>query len=79
MGNELDEMRDPVNEQGRDINVIEKQLTIDVDWRSTLFVFFLWFPLIITEIIFANTKIKANATLQTLNQKPQHDTPTRDN
>ena len=79
MGNELDEMRDPVNEQGRDINVIEKQLTIDVDWRSTLFVFFLWFPLIIPGIIFAIMKIKAKATLQTLQQKIQHDASTVDN
>ena len=79
MGNELDEMRDPVNEQGRDINVIEKQLTIEVDWRSTLFVFFLWFPLIIPGIIFAIMKIKAKATLQTLQQKIQHDASTVDN
>ena len=79
MGNELDELRDPVNEQGRDINVIEKQLTIDVDWRSTLFVFFLWFPLIIPGIIFAIMKIKAKATLQTLQQKIQHDASTVDN
>lgn len=79
MGNELDEMRDPVNEQGRDINVIEKQLTIDVDWRSTLFVFFLWFPLIIPGIVFAIMKIKAKATLQTLQQKIQHDASTVDN
>ena len=79
MGNELDEMRDPVNEQGRDINVIEKQLTIDVDWRSTLFVFFLCFPLIIPGIVFAIMKIKAKATLQTLQQKIQHDASTVDN
>lgn len=79
MGNELDEMRDPVNEQGRDINVIEKQLTIDVDWRSTLFVFFLWFPFIIPGIVFAIMKIKAKATLQTLQQKIQHDASTVDN
>ena len=79
MGNELDEMRDPVNEQGRDINVIEKQLTIEVDWRSSLFVFFLWFPLIIPGIVFAIMKIKAKATLQTLQQKIQHDASTVDN
>ena len=79
MGNELDEMRDPVNEQGRDINVIEKQLTIEVDWRSSLFVFFLWFPFIIPGIVFAIMKIKAKATLQTLQQKIQHDASTVDN
>ena len=79
MGNELDEMRDPVNEQGRDINVIEKQVKIDVDGRSTLFVFFLWFPFIIPGIVFAIMKIKAKATLQTLQQKIQHDASTVDN
>ncbi|MDY5441446.1 MAG: LemA family protein [Candidatus Enteromonas sp.] len=79
MGNELDELRDPVNEQGRDINVIEKQLTIDVDWRSSVFTFFLWFPLIIPGIVFAIMKIKAKATLQTLQQKIQHDASTVDN
>ena len=59
MSNELDETRDPVNEQGRDIHVIEKSLPITIDWRSKVFTFFLWFPLVIPGIVFAIMKIKA--------------------
>ena len=37
MANELDETKDPVNEAGRDVAVIEKQLPIKVGWGSKLF------------------------------------------
>ena len=32
MANELDEMTDNVNPAGRNVNVIEKQLTVTVGW-----------------------------------------------
>ena len=37
MANELDEVRGPVNEQGRDVNVIEKQIPVKVGVGSTIF------------------------------------------
>ena len=37
MANELNEITDPVNQQGRDINVIEKQIVVKVGFGSTLF------------------------------------------
>lgn len=79
MANELDETRDPINEQGRDVHVIDKQVPVKTDWRSTLFQVFLWIPFIIPGIIFAIMKIKAKSYLQTLQQKIQHDASTIDN
>ncbi|MBS1485335.1 MAG: LemA family protein, partial [Opitutales bacterium] len=37
MANDSDELTGPVNSQGRDINVIEKQIPVKVGWGSTLF------------------------------------------
>lgn len=79
MANELDETRDPINEQGRDVHVIDKQVPVKTDWRSTIFQVFLWIPFIIPGIIFAIMKIKAKSYLQTLQQKIQHDASTIDN
>ncbi|HAS55795.1 MAG TPA: LemA family protein [Firmicutes bacterium] len=79
MANELDETRDPINEAGRDVHVIDKQIPVKTDWRSTLFQVFLWFPLIIPGIVFAIMKIKAKSYLQQLQQKIQHDASTIDN
>ncbi len=79
MANELDETRDPINEAGRDVHVIDKQIAVKTDWRSTLFQVFLWFPLIIPGIVFAVMKIKAKSYLQQLQQKIQHDASTIDN
>lgn len=42
MGNTLDEMTGPVNEAGRDIHVIEKQLPVKIGFGSTLFEIALW-------------------------------------
>ena len=79
MANELDETRDPVNEAGRDVHVIDKQVPVKTDWRSTVFQVFLWFPFIIPGIVFAVMKIKARSYLQQLQQKIQHDASTIDN
>ena len=42
MANELDEMTGPVNADGRDINVIEKQLPVKTGFGSVLFEIALW-------------------------------------
>ena len=79
MANELDEMTGPVNEAGRDIHVIEKQIPVKTDWKSTLFQIVLWCLAIIPGVVFAVMKIKAKSYLQQLQQKIQHDASTIDN
>ncbi len=79
MANELDEMTGPVNEAGRDVHVIDKQVAVKTDWRSTVFQVLLWVCGIIPGIIFAVMKIKAKSYLQQLQQKIQHDASTIDN
>jgi len=79
MPNELDETNPVVNEAGRDINVIDKQLPIKVGNGSKVFEFFLWFPLILPGIIFIFVKIGAGNYLSRLQQKLQHDASQIDN
>ncbi|MCI6357843.1 MAG: LemA family protein [Erysipelotrichaceae bacterium] len=79
MANELDEMTGPVNKEGRDVNVIEKQIPVKVGVGSTIFEIFLWFPLIIPGIIFLFKKIHAKEYLDKLQQKIQHDASQIDN
>lgn len=79
MANELDEMTGPVNPEGKDVNVIQKQVPVKTDWRSTLFQIVLWVCAIIPGIVFAIMKIKARSYLQQLQQKIQHDASTIDN
>lgn len=79
MANELDEMTGPVNPVGKDVNVIQKQVPVKTDWRSTLFQIALWVCGIIPGIVFAIMKIKARSYLQQLQQKIQHDASTIDN
>ena len=59
MANELDEMTGPVNGAGRDINVIEKQLPVQVGFGSTLFEIMLWVCGILPGLIFLFMKIGA--------------------
>ncbi len=42
MANTLDEMTGPVNEKGRDIHVIERQIPVEVGFGSALFEIALW-------------------------------------
>ena len=79
MANELAETKDPIREEGRDVHVIDKQLTVTVDWRSTFFQVILWILGIIPGIVFAVMKIKARSHLQQMQQKIQHDASTIDN
>lgn len=79
MANELDEMNPVINEQGRDINVIEKQLPVKVGVGSTIFEIALWVLGILPGLIFLFMKIKAKNYFQQLQQKIQHDASQIDN
>lgn len=71
MANELDEMTGPVNEAGRDVNVIEKQIPVKVGAGSTIFQIILWILGIIPGLIFLFVKINAGKYLSQLQQKVQ--------
>ncbi|MFV8474668.1 LemA family protein [Mycoplasma sp. Z631] len=79
MANELDELTGPVNEEGRDVNVINKQLPVKVGVGSTIFQVFLWFPLIIPGLVFLFMKISAANYLKRIQQKIQHNASQVDN
>lgn len=71
MANELDELTGPVNEAGRDVNVIEKQIPVKVGFGSVLFEIILWVLGLIPGLIFLFVKISAGKTLSQLQQKIQ--------
>ena len=79
MANELDELTGPVNKEGRDVAVIEKQLPIKVGIGSTIFEILLWVLGIIPGVIFLFMKIRAGNYLSQLQQKIQHDGSQIDN
>ena len=81
MANELDELTGPVNEEGRDVNVIAKQIPVTVGTGSKVFEVVLWIlPLpIIGGLIWLYKKRKAADYLQKLQQKIQHDASQIDN
>lgn len=79
MANELNELKDYVNEEGRDINVIEKQIPVKVGWGSTLFEVLLWVFGIIPGLIFLFKKIQAKKFFDQLQQKIQHNASQIDN
>ncbi len=80
MANELDETNATVNEQGRDVNVIDKQIPVKVGAGSKIFEILIWFlPPIIGGIIFLFCKVGAGNYLSQLQQKLQHDASEIDN
>ncbi len=79
MANELDELTGPVNGQGRDVNVIEKQIPVKTGVGSVIFEVILWILGIIPGIVFLFMKIKAGNYLSQLQQKIQHDASQIDN
>ena len=81
MANELDELTGPVNDVGRDVRVIEKQIPIKVGWGSTFFQIIIWIlPIpIIFGLIFIGLKVRAGRYLSQLQQKLQHDASQIDN
>lgn len=81
MANELDELdQSSINEQGRDVHVIDKQLKVTLEGRDKFFDIGIWFfGLILGGIIFAIKKTMARNYLRQLQQKIQHDASTIDN
>lgn len=73
MANELDELTGPVNNEGRDIRVIERQLPVTVGAGSTIFEILLWVCGILPGVIFQLMKIGARNYFQKLQQKLQAD------
>ena len=80
MANELDELTGPTMEEGRDVNVIAKQLEVKVGGGSKFFDIMWWFlPPIIGGIVWTIMKVKAKNHFQQLQQKLQHDASQIDN
>ena len=79
MANELDEINGPVNDEGRDVNVINKQIPVTVGVGSKIFEVALWILGIIPGAIFLVKKIKAGNYFDKLQQKLQHDASQIDN
>lgn len=79
MANPLDETNHVVNEAGRDVNVIDKQLPVTVGVGSLIFEIVLWVLGIIPGLVFLFMKIKARTYLDQLQQKIQSDASTIDN
>ena len=79
MANELDEMTGPVNPDGRDVNVIAKQIPVKVGVGSLIFEIALWVLGIIPGLVFLFMKVKAKTYLLKLQQKLQHDASQIDN
>lgn len=79
MANELDELNPQVNVAGRDVNVIERQLPVQVGFGSALFEILLWVCGILPGLIFLFMKISAKNYFQKLQQKIQADASQIDN
>ena len=79
MANPLDEVNGPIAEQGRDVNVIQKQIPVKVGVGSTIFEVLLWIFGIFTGVIFLVMTQKARNHLRSLEQRVQHDASTIDN
>ena len=80
MANELDELDESlVNDNGRDIHVIEKQIPVKIGVGSLIFEIILWVLGIIPGLIFLGMKIKAKNYLRALQQKIQHNASQIDN
>lgn len=73
MANELDEMTGPVAEEGKEVNVINKQLPITVGGGTKAFNIIMWIlPVpIISGLIWTLCKVKAGKYLSQLQQKIQ--------
>ena len=79
MANELDELTGPGNDEGRDVNVINKQIPVTVGVGSKIFEVALWILGIIPGAIFLWRKIQASNYFDKLQQKLQHDASQIDN
>ena len=79
MANALDELNANVNEQGRDVNVIEKQLQVETTTGDTIFQVVLWVLGILPGIIFIFMKKSAQSYFDGLQQRIQHNASQIDN
>ncbi len=80
MANQLDEMStEHVNDEGRNINVISKQLPVEIGGGSVFFEIILWILGIIPGLIFLFMKISAKNYFNALQQKLQHNASQIDN
>lgn len=79
MANALDEETGPIREEGKDVNVIAKQIPVKVGAGSIIFEVILWVLGIIPGLVFLIMKIKAGSYLRALEQQIQHDASTIDN
>ncbi len=79
MANNLNELTDPVLEQGREVNVINKQLPVQKSTSAIVIEVLLWICGIIPGLIFFVVKKKRESYLNQLEQKLQHDASTIDN
>ncbi len=78
MGNQLNELTGPVSAEGRDVNVIHKQVKVEVGVGSLIFEILLWI-FIIPGVVFLIMKIKAKDYFAKLEQKVQHNASQIDN
>ncbi|AEM68679.1 LemA family protein [Mycoplasma putrefaciens] len=79
MPNQIDELNGPVLENGREINVINKQIPVEVGAGSQIFEASLFVLFIIPGLIFQYQKVKAKNYLAQLEQKIQHHAAQVDN
>ena len=79
MANLLDETTGPVNDNGRDIHVIDKQLPVEIGAGSVIFEIFLWVAGILPGVIFLFMKISARNYFQQLEQRIQAEASNIDN
>lgn len=79
MANQLDELKGPVSQEGRDINVIHQQIPVKVGPGSLVFEILLWVLAIIPGLVFLFMKINARKYFQQLQQKIQHNASQIDN
>ena len=82
MANELDELNDPINEAGREVNVIQKQLHVKASKQSHIIKnvmwAFVWF-FGISYFVYTKKERKCKKELQQLQQKLQRDASQIDN
>ncbi len=79
MANELDETNPVINEAGRDINVIDKQIPVKCGNGALVLEIVLWILGIFPGLIYMFLKIGAGNYLSRLQQKIQHDASQIDN
>ena len=79
MANQLDEMNDPVVEEGRDVGVIAKRVSVEKSASAGVLEVVLWILFIIPGLIYFIMKKKRESYFNQLEQKLQHDASAIDN